>query len=139
MRKFAITHIAILGMLLQVQGQEGISGTWLTHEENSKVEIYEKDGLYFGKIVGLERTTDKWGNTITDRKNPDKSKRNRPLLGIETLTGLEYEDGVWKGKLYIPKKGWTADVELRQDRAEELELRVSIMGRTRTLVWTRSS
>ena len=121
-----------------VNAQDAITGIWLTQEKNSKVEIYEQGGKYFGKIVWMERETNRKGEPITDVNNPDRSLRSRPILGINMLEELVYTDEKWEGTLYAPKKGRTVDASLELMGEDELLLTVSIMGYTRNQTWVRS-
>lgn len=59
-------------------------GIWLHKEDTSRIEIYELNGKLSGKLI---------------------SSRN-PFLetGIEVLKDLEFKNGKWQGKLYMPKK-----------------------------------
>src|SRR5690606_1451996 len=59
-------------------------GIWLHKEDTSRIEIFEVNGKLSGKLI---------------------SSRN-PFLetGIEVLKDLEFKNGKWQGKLYMPKK-----------------------------------
>ena len=59
-------------------------GIWIHKEEASRIEIYEDKGKLSGKLI---------------------SSRH-PFLetGIDILKDMEYKDGKWQGKIYIPKK-----------------------------------
>jgi len=119
---------------------ENIVGIWLTQEGNSKVEIYEDGGTYHGKIVWLEKTTDKKGRPLTDKNNPDKSLKDRPILGLVMLQDIALkDDGKGYGKIYTPKRGMTLDCELEATNNEELTITIFVRGFTRTQTWTQSS
>ncbi len=121
------------------QAQDDIKGIWMTHEGNSKIEIYEKEGKHFGKVVWLEEPYDRKGNPHTDKNNPDKSLRGRKVIGSDMLTELQYVDGAWKGKIYAAQRGRTMDVVLRTQGAYKLALEVSFRGFSRVKFWTRDS
>lgn len=134
-----LTTLFLMIAAFQAQAQESIVGIWLTEEGNSKVEIYQKGDNYFGKIVWLEQSTDKNGNPVTDRNNPNKDLQNRQLLGIDMLEDLQYRSGKWYGKLYAPMRGMKMDVVIVGLGKEKLELNVSHRGFTRKQTWTRST
>lgn len=138
LKKVFVTIILVIDAF-QVHAQESIEGIWLTEEGNSKIEIYQKDDNYFGKIVWLEQSPDKNGNPVTDLNNPNKDQRNRQVLGIDMLKDLHYRSGKWYGKIYAPKRGLEMDVVLVGLAKDKLELNVSHRGFTRKQTWTRST
>jgi len=135
----AIATILVVISAFQVHAQESIVGIWLTEEGNSKVEIYQRNDIYFGKIVWLDQSFDKNGNPVTDRNNPNKNLQNRQLMGIDMLEDLQYRSGKWYGKLYAPKRGLKMDVVLVAPGMDTLELNISYRGFTRQQIWTRST
>ncbi|RNC83774.1 MAG: DUF2147 domain-containing protein [Balneola sp.] len=115
-----------------------ILGTWVNKEQTTHVEIYKKDGRYYGKIAWLPRTVDQDGNPITDRNNPDEELRDRELLGADILEGFEYEEGEWKGgTLYSPQNGQKVSPTLQINSDGELNMKVKKGLMKRTVTWTR--
>jgi len=59
------------------------------------------------------------GRPPTDRNNADASKRSRPLVGVEVLSGMRPNGAnKWSGQLYDPDRGQTLSgnlLELNQD------------------------
>ncbi len=137
MKRALFTTLLVIGVTGLTRAQNEIEGIWLTHEKNSRIEISNQGDSYQGRIVWLEQTTDRKGNPLKDRKNPDPKLRDREIMGMEMLSDLTYADGVWKGKLYGPKRGRTTDVTLRLLSEEELGVGVSVMGMTRNFTWKR--
>ncbi len=135
----AIATIFVVISAFEAYAQESIEGIWLTEEGNSKIEIYQRDDRYFGKIVWLDQSFDKNGNPVTDRNNPNKNLQNRQLMGIDMLEDLQYRSGKWYGKLYAPKRGLKMDVVLVAQGMDKLELNISYRGFTRQQIWTRST
>ena len=123
-------------------GAEGdvILGKWLTAGEKSVVEIYKCGDEYCGKIIWLKEPLDKDGKEKLDDKNPDESKRNRKIVGLQILSGLKYKgDSKWEGgRIYDPEKGKTYKCKAKLE-GDNLKLRgyigFSLIGRTTT--WTR--
>ncbi len=134
-----IATIFLAMAAFQVEAQEPVEGIWLTAEGNSKIEIYQRGDRYFGKIVWLNPSTDRKGNPVVDRNNPDKNLRNRQLMGIDMLEYLQYRNGKWYGKIYAPKRGLTMDAVIVAKEQDKLELNISYQGFTRQQVWTRAT
>lgn len=135
----AIATIIVLLASFQINAQRSIEGIWLTEEGNSKIEIYQKGDKYFGKIVWLGKSTDRKGNPIIDRNNPDKNLRKRQVLGIDMLQDFSYQNNKWQGKLYAPKRGLTMDAEFVAKEDDKLEVYISYQGFTRQQIWTRGT
>ena len=62
------------------QKADDIIGTYkaVQNGDNSKVEIRKNGDGYRAQIVWLENMKNKDGSPRTDKKNPDKAKRNTP-------------------------------------------------------------
>lgn len=135
----SIASLFVAIAAFQAHAQESIEGIWLTEEGNSKIEIYHRDDKYFGKIVWLDPSTDKNGNPVIDRNNPNRNLRNRQLMGIDMLEDIKYQSGKWYGKIYAPKRGLKMDVVLAAPGMDKLELNISYKGFTRQQIWTRST
>jgi len=71
------------------QKSNAIIGIWLNEEKDAQIEVYEKDKLFFGKIVWLKNAKDENGNWVLDSKNPDLSLRNRKKNGLNNFTQLK--------------------------------------------------
>jgi uncharacterized protein (DUF2147 family) len=121
---------------------DSILGEWLVKSKDAKVKIYKKDGKYFGKLSWIKKDKSKKGEPI-DENNPDESKRNRKLLGINLLKNLEYKSGsVWEdGNIYDPRSGKTYDCKIElKDNGKKLEVRgflgFSLLGKSQ--IWTKA-
>jgi uncharacterized protein (DUF2147 family) len=97
------------------------------------------DGKYYGKIVWM-RDGFANGKPLMDIKNPDKSKRNQPYLGLHIVTGLQKksETEFVNGKVYDPTKGNYYNCKMTVNDNGNLELRGYILGMPflgRTTIW----
>jgi uncharacterized protein (DUF2147 family) len=114
---------------------------WLTSNKEAKIEIYQKESHYFGKMIWLTPDVDEKGKPLTDTENPDPAKRNRKLKGLEIISGLAYADGKWKGTIYDPESGKTYKSQIKLVNENTLELTgyvgLPMFGITET--WKRSS
>lgn len=120
-----------------------IFGKWhSTNEENgeidSVVEVYQKNGKAFAKVV-----------KIMDPKRQDilcdlckGEQKNTPILGLNILTGLEKDGDEWSGgKILDPRNGKEYQCYIKLETPNKLKLRgyigISLLGKT--AYWTRAS
>ena len=139
-RSLIILSTLLFAIAIHAQSDsERIVGVWLNHLENAKVEIFQRDGKFFGKLVWIDTPADVDINLATDRNNPDPSLRNRKIKGLEMLMYLKYDDGIWKdGKLYSPEKGKRVNCKLKVSAENQtLYVTASRGWFSKTLEWTR--
>ncbi|MEC7263555.1 MAG: DUF2147 domain-containing protein [Bacteroidota bacterium] len=116
-----------------------IEGTWLNEKKDAHVEIYQKEGKFYGKIVWLQEPNTPSGEPKTDKNNPKKSLRNRKILGIDIVSDLNFNGHIWEGgTVYLPKKGKEADcsAELSEDH-KSLTLHITKLWFSTSVTWTR--
>lgn len=138
MKRFWLSAVALLlaSPLSAAPAPDAVTGFWLTAAEDGYVQVFERDGVYHGRIVGSPD-----GQSRRDEHNPDRAKRDRSLLGVRILEGFEYDgEGQWiDGRAYDPNNGKTYDAKMWLEGADTLKLRgyigMSLFGRTAT--WTR--
>ena len=56
-------------------------GVWINHEGKGAVEIKQCGAALCGNIVWLKSQVNDQGQPLFDRRNPDESKRTRPICG----------------------------------------------------------
>lgn len=116
---------------------DNIIGKWTNEDGAARFEIYKAGNEYRGKITWLK---DPRANKATDQKNPDKSLRSRPLIGIDILTGLSYSTASnnWTGgKIYTPEKGAYADCTVIWVDSRTIKIEGRKFGMSKTKVWKR--
>jgi uncharacterized protein (DUF2147 family) len=132
--------LLFIGIIIYSQSEvDRITGVWLNNLGNAEVEIFKRDGKFFGKIVWIKVPNDMDINLAKDKNNPDPSLRSRKILELEILTDLAYENGAWiDGKLYSPEKGQTVDckVEISDDN-KTLFVKASKGIFSKTLEWKK--
>ena len=116
---------------------DDIIGLWDTRD-GAHVEIYEREGKYYGKFVLFYDEPPAGG---IDTENPDPELRGRSLLGTDFILRFEFDGKKWKnGRIYNPENGkeYKADVELKNG---VLKVRgwVGIRLLGRTVEWVRIS
>lgn len=133
--------LLLTGSALAVEGNpDAVLGQWLTQDGDAGIEIYKCGKEYCGKIVWLKEPKRPDGKDKIDDKNPDVSKQNRPLMGMNLVWGFEFKgNNKWEeGGIYDPKEGKTYKCHMTLD-GNKLNVRgymgISLIGRTTT--WTR--
>ncbi len=109
MKKIALLLILGLYVLTGVaQEADKITGIWWNDEKTTKIKVEKKNGKYIGTIVYMVPEKYENGQPPKDENNPEENLRNRSLIGLQILEGLEYDpgDNEWNdGQIYDPKSG----------------------------------
>ena len=137
MKKILLGLSLLVGVAISAQ----IEGKWKTIDDEtgkakSIVEIFKKNvGKYYGKIQQLMQkpTNDNCVKCKDDRKN-------KPLIGLEIIRGLEKDgDEFTGGTITDPKNGKTYKCTITRD-GNKLNVRgyigFSVIGRTQ--VWQKN-
>jgi len=145
MKSFFLALLCIIFLYLSLNsaGDEAkkVEGVWLTGSKKAKVQIFERNGKFYGKIVWLREPKDKEGKDKMDKNNPDPKLRIKPLIGLENLTDFEYDGELeWDdGYIYDPENGKTYSCKMWLENDNTLNVRgyigISLLGRTE--VWLR--
>jgi len=137
-----ISFLFAVRVFSQTKGDD-IVGIWLTSgKEPAKIHIYKSGDKYYGKIIWLKNLTDN-GKERTDANNPDKTKRNNPVIGLIILIAFKFDgDDEWNGgDIYDPESGKTYSSYIYLKDKNMLKVRgyvgVSLFGRTET--WIRTN
>jgi len=133
-----IMTFAPLQSALADSGTDAILGTWLTDGGDSKVEIVRSGSQYAGKVVWLKEP-ERDGKPVRDVNNGTAALRDRPVMGLEVLTGFSYaSNGVWSGgSVYSPRKGRSYPAELSLTRDGRLDLKVKDGIFSKHVYWSR--
>jgi uncharacterized protein (DUF2147 family) len=104
------------------------------------VEIYEKDGLCYGKIISLSQPLDKKGEIKRDHRNKDVRLKNRPLIGINTVYNFKYHPSEqrWWGLIYIPLTGMEVEAIITLKNLNTMHIKGFMGSLRKTQVWTRA-
>jgi len=142
-----IQHSLALAFLLiaasaSADTRDAIFGRWAS--DTSILEIGENDGVLHARIVSIldplykEGEDGPVGTERVDLHNPDAALRTRPLIGLDLLSGYQYEDGKWRGQLYDPESGKTYKSQITLGSGGKLQMRgyvgAPMFGRTATWV-----
>jgi uncharacterized protein (DUF2147 family) len=131
-------------LLAQKNNANDILGIWFNEEKDAKVEIYEDNGLYFGKVVWLEEPIDPdTGKPKLDDENDDETLRQRPIMGMLLMTAFQFDgEDEWEdGEIYDPKSGNTYSCYIRFEDENTLKVRgfIGISWIGRTTYWTKTT
>jgi len=134
--------IALICLSSVLFGQD-IFGKWKTVDDEtgdvkSIVEIFEKDGKAYGKVIELFRKADEVQDPHCTACEDDR--KGSRILGMEIIRGLENEDGEWEdGTICDPKNGKIYDCKLwlDEDDPNKLNVRGYILFLYRTQAWFR--
>ena len=99
------------------------------------VEIFKKNGKYFGKIIKLNGFEN---GQKTDINNPEKSKQKDVLLAKVIIKNLEFDTNKkqWlNGTMYGAEKGLVFDLKITEFKKSEIEVVGSKYFFWKTLIW----
>jgi uncharacterized protein (DUF2147 family) len=141
MKKSVVFSLVVFfAMICNVQSQSVI-GKWKTVDDEtgkpkSVVEIYEKSGKIYGKIIEIFEA-DKRNRVCEECTGED---RNKPILGMTIIKGLRKEGSEYgSGQILDPKNGKLYKCVITLEGNDKLKLRgyigVSLFGRTQ--YWSR--
>jgi uncharacterized protein (DUF2147 family) len=129
----AASMIASATNVARAQSADDAFGIWLHPENGSHVEMYKcGDGLC-AKIVKIV------DGQKTDDKNPDPSKRNRPIVGLVIMSNAKKTAAnKWQGSLYNRADGGTYSGTLTVKSRDAIDLQGCTAAIfCKTVTWTR--
>jgi uncharacterized protein (DUF2147 family) len=139
-KSFLFSAVVFLATIFNVHSQSVI-GKWKTVDDEtgkpkSVVEIYEKSGKIYGKIIEIFEA-DKRNKVCVECSGEDK---NKPILGMVIIKGLTKNGNEYdSGQILDPKNGKLYKCFITLEGNDKLKLRgyigVSLFGRTQ--YWTR--
>ncbi len=87
---------------------KNVEGLWQSEEGLVRFEVFKRGDQYFGKLAWIKKVVED-GEVFLDTKNPNPELRDRPVLGLEVLSGFRYKgNGLFgNGSIYDPESGHT--------------------------------
>ncbi|WP_444942935.1 DUF2147 domain-containing protein [Microbulbifer sp. ZKSA006] len=132
--------LATFGLLFSLQASAAdILGNWRTiddetGETKSIVNLYEKDGKYYGKIVDLLLKPD---DTICDQCPGDL--KGKPMVGLDVITDMVKKGDKYEGgEILDPLKGKVYDCKIWLEDDNTLKVRGYLGFLYRTQTWHRA-
>ncbi|QTE23596.1 DUF2147 domain-containing protein [Polaribacter cellanae] len=135
---FLTTLLFILTFTINAQT---IFGKWNSRNDkgvvDSVLEIYKKEGKAYGKVVKIMNPDRKDARCV----DCEGEFKNKPILGLDILSGLKKDDDEWSGGTIIdPRNGKTYKCYIKLVKPNKLKLRgyigVSLFGKT--AYWERA-
>lgn len=145
MKQLILTTLVLFSSVLALAQAPTVLGQWTTIDDSTKkpkavIEIFEKDGAYFGKIVSLHLKPEEDQNPKC-KKCPGDLK-DTPVIGLEILKNLKSASATeWKeGNILDPESGKTYSCKMELiENGQKLKVRgflgMALLGRTQ--VWER--
>lgn len=111
-------------------------GDWVRPNGASKIRISSCGNALCGKLIWLKTPRN-------DTANPDASKRDRPLVGVQIVQSMKptKQANQWKGKVYNAEDGKTYTGFIELTAANKLKLEGCVMGGLicKGETWSRSN
>jgi uncharacterized protein (DUF2147 family) len=116
-------------------------GVWSLPKGKATIRIASCGESVCATLVGLRKPLDKQGRPKVDKRNPDRAKRDRPVIGLSLLSGMTPSGEGWKGTFYNPDDGETYAGTLAPAGDGTLKLKGCVLGGLlcKTQVLTRVS
>lgn len=134
MRLLLITILLLISTV--TTSAQSIFGKWesrdeITNNVDSIIEVYQKEGKAYARIIEI---TDKTKKEALCTLCKDE-KKNKPVLGMEILTGLEKDGDEWSGgSILDPRNGKKYKCYIKLVNKNRLKLRgyigISLFGKT---------
>jgi uncharacterized protein (DUF2147 family) len=143
MTRFVALAVAALGVALPGQSAHAadITGVWLTDTADAHIRMAKCGGDMCGTIVWLKTPNDpRTGQPLTDSKNPDPSKRGRPMIGTMIAVSFRQSAGEpnkYIGEFYNADDGHMYNGSIFQPSADELKVTGCLLMFCQTQSWTR--
>jgi uncharacterized protein (DUF2147 family) len=98
-------------------------GEWTTEDGDARVRIHPCGQALCGVISAANNPNE------TDRRNPDASKRDRPVIGLPVLIDMKpVMKGRWEGQIYDPRDGKTYASKISLKNPDVLRVEGCLLG-----------
>ncbi len=114
-----------------------VTGLWKTIDEKTSepksiIEIYEREGLIYGRIIKLFRGPEQEQDPVCSKCKGEY--KGRKILGMEILRGLKLKNGTWSGGTILdPANGGVYRCRIWREQGKlKVQGFVAIFSRTQT-------
>lgn len=125
--------LALGASAASAQTADDAFGTWRNPENGSHIDMYKCGANLCAKI---SKVVD---GQKTDDKNPDASKKSRPIVGLVIMSGAQKTGAnTWKGQLYNRADGgmYAGTLTVKSKNAIDLSGCTAVVL-CKTTTWTR--
>lgn len=141
MKKIKISILLVFLVSVFSLNAQSVIGKWKTFDDatgdaKSIVEITEKDGKIYGKVIEILNTEKKNAKC----NNCPDSDKDKPVLGLYVIKGLSKDGKEYSnGKILDPSSGKLYKCTVSLDGNDKLKVRgyVGISAFGRNQIWTR--
>jgi uncharacterized protein (DUF2147 family) len=137
-------RLTFLFLIINFSATAQITGLWKsiddrTNELKSIVEIVEKGGLIYGKVVQIFPKPDEEPNPLCQKCSKDDHRYRKPILGMEIIQSLQKSgDEYIGGTVLDPEEGKVYRCKIWLE-GNTLKLRGYVGPFFRTQTWQRHS
>lgn len=110
-----------------------ITGQWLTVGGKAIVTIAECGTGVCGRVTKVLKPNP--NGPTTDFRNPDASKRSRPIEGLQILANFADSGNDWQGKIYSPEAGREYKSYISRKADGRLQVKGCIAFFCQTQIW----
>lgn len=120
MKKVFFIFLLTISLKLSAKNPDDLVGTWMSIDNNVKVQVYKQNNQFRAKVIWFNHLLSESKTPMhlsLDTNNPNPALRNRKILGMEILDGLQYNSKTqeWiNGKIYDASSGryWSSCAKL---------------------------
>lgn len=137
------TLLLFLVMPFLTLAQSSVTGKWKTIDdetgkEKSVVEIFERNGLVYGKVVKLYPAAGQPADPSCDACDSNDARYQKKILGMEILLSMKQSGTEYSGGTILdPKNGKVYNCKIWRE-GEELKVRGYLGPFFRTQTWKKA-
>jgi uncharacterized protein (DUF2147 family) len=141
--KFKLTLLTIISISSIAMAQTSIIGKWKSVDDNtgdprSIVEIIERGGKIYGKIIKLFPKPEEDPDPICDKCSDEDTRFNKKIIGMEIIKELSLDDGEYSGgSILDPEVGKVYRCKMWLE-ADKLKVRGYLGPFYRTQTWLKA-
>ena len=113
-----------------------VTGRWITDDGKALVTIGTCGNTVCGRITKILAATP--DGPPVDANNPNAKLRNRPIEGLQVLSGFTADGDSWKGRIYSPEEGKTYKSVLQRAGADKIKVKGCVLFFCKTQTWTKA-
>ncbi len=132
----SIPLLAALLCAAPLAAADPIEGRWVTADKDAVVAIGQCGRSLCGRIARF-LVVPPQGPDQRDVNNRNPRLRDRKLLGMPILTGLDEEAELWRGEIYDPRSGKTYRAVVRRKGSGLLEVKGCLGPFCQTQIWRK--